>query len=324
MSKISKKISKALKKINKQNGGQKMTAKAKKQKLNGKNIMKHSLENKSFTLAGSNVRIEYQLITPEMAANMLENNYDDIEGVDTHLQSQCEKAIFAGLCKDENTNFLISVDDGGLFMGGEFILAAIVEMNEPAVVAFAYNIPEDARVLVDYSKEGKERYTILSDRALEIKDKMEHVLAEFYQVEQMRQVANNIEFDSGSIYNAYDRIIRSHNFLARREYGVKVANCEDSIRMNTLGVDVEWFAACWMIAELNGKDAPFFHAIAHNKPKLCSDAKKYMERSKYWFDNISTMSDESFKNTKAAQKIRLKCYAEDIYTSWINECRKAS
>lgn len=163
MSKPNKKIRKALKKINKQNGGHKMTTKAKKQKLKGVNKMQHSFQDKSFILDGTDIRIEYQLVSPKLASDMLKINYEEIWGIDPHLQSQCEKAIFAGLCKDGNSNFLISVDDGGLFMGGEFILAAIVEMNEPAVVAFAYNIPEDARVLVDYSKKGKERYTILSD-----------------------------------------------------------------------------------------------------------------------------------------------------------------
>ena len=286
--------------------------------------MKHSFENKSFTLADSNVRIDYQLVTPKMAANMLENKYDEIEGVDSHLQSQCEKAIFVGLCKDENTNFLINVDGCGFFINGDYILAAIVEMDEPAVVGFAYNIPEGASVLIDYNKEGKERYTILSKRALDIKDKMEHILAEFYQTECSRHASNEERHDPNSLSEAYYRIFDSFNFLARREYAVKVADCGRAIRINTLGADVEWFAACWMLAELNGKDAQFFHAIAYNKPELCSDAKKYMERSKYWFDNLATMSDGSFKNTKAAQKIRLKCYAEEIYRSWINECRKAS
>lgn len=153
---------------------------------------------------------------------------------------------------------------------------------------------------------------------------MEHVLAEFYQTERNRHTTDDDECDPNSLAEVYYRIFDNFNFLARRKYAVKVTECEDTIRRNTLGVDVEWFAACWMLAEYNGKKASFFHAIAYNKPKRCSDAKKYIKTSKYWLNNLSTMSDESLKNTKAAQKIRLKCYAEDIYSSWTNEIRKAS
>ena len=301
-----------------------MTVKAKKQKLNGENTMNHSFENKSFTLEETNVEIQFKLVTPAMAAKMLKDQYEEICSIDLLWQSQCEKAICAGLNTDENTGFLISIDDSGLFVDGACVLAAIVEVNTPAVVAFASNIPETGRILVDCTKKDKERFTYFSNRALDIKDSMENVLAEFYQTEEFKRERENLAFDSSALSEVYYRLFDSFNFLPRREYAKKVAECEEAIRENTLGMSVEWFGACWMLAEYNGKDAPFFQAIAYDKPELCEDAKKYMERSKYWLDNLPTMSDESIKKMKAKQKIKLKFTAEQIYYSWLNEIKKAN
>ena len=286
--------------------------------------MKYSLENKSFTIEETKVKIEYKWVTPAMADNMLKNQYEDVCDIDPQCQSQCKKAIDAGLNIDENTGFLISTDDSGLFVDGACVLAAIVEVNTPAVVAFASNIPEDGRILVDCTKKGKERFTYFSNRTLDIKDSMENVLAEFYQTEEFKREREDSAFDSSALSEVYCRLFDSFNFLSRREYAKKIAECETAIRENTLGVSVEWFGACWMLAEYNGKDVPFFLAIAYDKPELCEDAKKYMERSKYWLDNLPTMSDESIKKMKAKQKIKLKFTAEQIYYSWLNEIKKAN
>lgn len=313
MSKTSKKIRKALKKINKENGGQKMTAKTNKQKLNGENKMKHSFENKSFTLADSNVRIDYQLVTPEMANDMLVNRYmDENDGEpDCCWLEVCEKIIVNGKAQDVTTPFIISAhsDDDNFFTNGLDVLTAIVNTKQPAVVAFANNIPDNCYVVIESKERNGNIYKVLNNEVLAIKKEMEKILSELSAWECLD--ISNIE--NNPLASGYSFLLAPFLFQTIRDYAEKVYENQRKIKHNTFCGELSWFGVFWMLAEHFEVNPSFFQAVAFDRKELNPEAKKYMELTKSHVDNLEYLSIGDEVYIRARQKMELKHVFEKAY-----------
>lgn len=313
MSKTSKKISKALKKINKQNGGQKMTAKAKKQKLNGENTMKHSFENKSFIIDGTNVKVDYQLVTPEIANDMLVNRYmDENDGdPDCCWLEVCEKIIVSGKAQDVTTPFIISThpDDDNFFTNGLDVLTAIVNTKQPAVVAFANNIPDNCYVVTESKEKNGNIYKVLNNEVLAVKKEMEKILSELSAWEYLD--SSNIE--SNPLASGYSFLLAPFLFQTIRDYAEKVYENQRKIKHNTFCGELAWFGVFWMLAERFKANPSFFQAIAFDRKELNPEAKKYIESTESHVDNLHRLSIGTEVYMRADKKMQLKYVFEKAY-----------
>ncbi len=277
----------------------------------GEQEMREYLKSKSLKTQDG-VRIEYEWITPAMVRELYRKGFlsENTGGPDCHEISESEKIITMGYAVDENTPFVISksAKNANYLKDGLSILAAINKGNIPAVVAIAYDVPEDCTVIVD-DHNNKRIYRVINNEVRRIRNEMQKILSEIYEDEML----NSKDGSEGELARIYSHFNAPWRFILQRDYAEKVYQQKDKINENTFGVEIEWFGVFWMLSELTGIESSFFKTIALDSERMNAEAQKYIELCRHHARNIDNLSKDTEVNIRAKRKMQLKKVFQDSF-----------